>query len=286
MSRAIIPATQRPRCRLSGSTSMMVVVGIVVALAGMLPEQAAAAGDGMSAAKVLPATGTTETRFVFSVAFIGRDGLRANRVVAQVANRTVDLGLFSGRADDGVWEAAARLPAGSWPVTFEATAAEGSISSLAGPTVVVSAVPAFVAAPPALRSTSRGSSPSSGSVAATGLRLASTDIAPQAGLLAEPSGKTPSHPAAEETSRGDLPWTLALVVSLGIVALVGGMRLFAVVGRRQHRFRARAGAPAPSRASPRGAIARRTRLLARWEPASLDDEPIGTVEYTGPAAST
>ena len=292
--------TRRALCRLPASGGTL-LAGMVAFLIAMAPDQVAAASNALGAGKVMPATGTTQTSFTLSVVYISPQGFAANRVVALAANRTVDLTLFSGRADDGVWEATTLLPAGSWQLTFQATAAQGESPTLAGPTIVVSSAPSQTAAPtlaprpafqpppvapvapPAAPLVQDPAGSGSGDVApvpaspvALGAPLGSESE--PAGVVLEPSTGTVLQSPANDGFPGGLPWTPMVVAVAGVGAMVGGRRLSAVARRRR---RQPAIVPAAPAARPVGATARPPRRLADWELASLDDEPIGTVDYTG-----
>lgn len=112
---------------------------------------AAAAPNQLHDGSVSPGSGTTQTIFSFSVAYSSERGFEASSVVALVAGSAVPLSLVSGTSTAGTYSGGASLPAGTWPVSFEAQATQGPTATLAGPTVVVSAPapPQPVPAPPA-----------------------------------------------------------------------------------------------------------------------------------------
>ena len=259
MAHATATATQGRHRRLPAS-GMTLVAAIVAFLSATAPEDVGAASSALRAGKAMPATGTTETSFTLSVGYINPQGLRATDVVARVADRTVEMTLYSGRADDGVWEGSTRLPAGSWPVTFQATASQGESPTLAGPIVVVSSgsevgpeVAPFIAPP-------------------------SASAAPHAAVAVTPRVDRTPGPRAEGLT-GGLPGTLVLVGAAGLGAVVSGSRRYAVARRRRReRASGNASATPPARPVP---AARPARKRADWELASLDDEPIGTVDYLG-----
>lgn len=95
-----------------------------------------APNNALSNGSVTPGSGTTATTFTFSVQFQSDSGAAA-AVTASVANRTVAMGLVAGQPDNGTFRGSATLPAGSWPVTFEADADRGNNPTLSGPTVTV-----------------------------------------------------------------------------------------------------------------------------------------------------
>lgn len=296
------------------------VAGMVAVLVAIAPEQVAAASNALSAGKVMPASGTTQTSFTLSVGYLSPHGVPATRVVALVANRTIEMALFSGRSDDGVWEASARLPAGTWPVTFQATAAQGKNPTLAGPTLVVAAAPSPTApptpaAPPATAPPqpippepappappappAAPAAPPAASLVtappASPLTIAAPQPAGPGAVEAQPSaGASELAPATAGKPDGDLlpapsidgfsgapPLSLLLIAVAGLGAFVGGSRLVAFARHRRRREPALELAPAAAAAGAAGPTVRPARRPAEWELASLDDEPIGTVDYLG-----
>lgn len=315
MALASTTATQGARGALPGSARAIVagMVGILVAIA---PEHVAAAGNALSAGKAMPASGTTQTVFTLSVGYRSPHGVPATRVVALAANQTIDMALFSGRSDDGVWEATALLPAGSWPVFFQATAAQGKNPTLAGPTLVVTGAPS-PSTPPTPAATAppqpippAPAPPAPAAPVAPAAPLAAPLVsAPPASEITSPapppagpggvegqpsSGASESTGVVAGTPDGDLlpapstdgfsgapPLALILTAVAGLGALVGVPSLFVVARRRRRRVPAIASAPAAPAARAAGPTVRPARGLADWELASLDDEPIGTVDYVG-----
>ena len=312
MAIATTTATHGPHRGLPASARAL-VAGMVTVLVAIAPEQVAAASISLSAGKAMPASGTTQTIFTFSVGYLSPHGVPATRVVALAANRTIEMALFSGRSDDGVWEASARLPAGTWPVTFQATAAQGKKPMLAGPTVVVTMAPSPAAPstpsplptapPPEPAPPAPPVAPAAAPVAATTppaaplvqapAASASDDAVPAAPGVAVPAlaGEGESTSALAAASDGDLlpapstegfagapPLSLMLVAAAGLGTVVGGSRLYGVARRRRELAAAPGpAAPATRAVGPTGRPAR----VADWELASLDDEPIGTVDYLG-----
>jgi hypothetical protein len=296
---------RRPRPAIRGSRPRArVLVGAVAAIAvacisGTAPPAVAAAGNSLSDGSVSPGTGSTETIFLFSVSYSSPRGFAATRVVMHVANQVIDMALVAGTADDGIYEASAQLPEGSWPVTFEATAVQGRSPTLAGPTVTVSPVPAATAPPPApvppapeppapppvapaplpppvvpeapveapagdpaAGATSSASSSSGGSAAGV--------------VVGTPGGESVPAALVDE----GLPWTLVVAIgAIGLVVLAPGM--LALARRRRMEETQPQPATASIATSPRTAPDRPARRLAEWELSALDDEPIGTVEYLG-----
>lgn len=99
----------------------------------------AAAPNQLRNGSVTPGAGTTQTTFVFSVDYSSERDFAATSVVAVVAGRSIRLSLASGSATAGTYRGSAGLPAGRWPVSFEAQATQGPIATLVGPTVTVTA---------------------------------------------------------------------------------------------------------------------------------------------------
>ena len=112
-------------------------------------EATAAAPNQLSRGEVTPRSGTTQTTFIFSVAYGSKRDFPATSVVALIAGRSVRLSLVSGTPAEGSFRGSATLPAGKWSVRFEAEASQGPPASLDGPTIVVSptATPKPVPAP-------------------------------------------------------------------------------------------------------------------------------------------
>ena len=296
------------------ATRVRLVAAAVLWLAVVAPGPVAGASNALTAGKVMPATGTTETSFAFSVTYTSPQGFPATRVVARTASRTVELVLFSGSAADGAWRGTSRLPAGSWPVTFEATAAQGKNPTLAGPTVTVTAVPATTpptatpratAAPapptptPAVPAAAAPPTPAPQPVvpapagsSAPGLVSPSAQASPSGAaspaspgagggvVVGTPGGAVTPAARADEVADGP-PWTL-LMVAAAVIALIAGIWLLGLVGRRR---RSRGGPTSEVPPVPPVVVAAApaARPLAEWELASLDDEPIGTVDYPGRA---
>ena len=114
------------------------LVGLLLASAPMEVRAASVLSD----ASVTPTTGTTATVFTFSVHYTstGSPAQPAGSVWADVAGTTVALGKVSGSAHDGTWQGTATLPAGTWPVTFNASSGDPP-APLPGPIVTVSGPP-------------------------------------------------------------------------------------------------------------------------------------------------
>ena len=113
----------------------------LVGLVGPIGVVAAAGPNELSNGWVSPTSGTTSTAFTFSVDYRSDREFAATSVVAVVAGRSVTLRLAGGNASAGTFRGTSALPAGRWPVTFQAQASQGPSPSLAGPTLVVAAPP-------------------------------------------------------------------------------------------------------------------------------------------------
>lgn len=112
----------------------VLVVAILAALV-WAPPTASAATNLLDSPEAAPASGTTSTVFRLRVSYEGR--FPALRVEVTVANRTVPMTLVTGSPADGTWEVSIQLPAGTWPVVFDAVAERGNSPTLTGPTLTV-----------------------------------------------------------------------------------------------------------------------------------------------------
>ena len=229
------------------------------------------------------------------------------------------MALFSGRSDDGVWEASARLPAGTWPVTFQATAAQGKNPTLAGPTLVVTLAPEPTApptpAPPPARLRPSRSRPRrlhrqhlprrrhsphprqhhSSQILRRASSLPRFRLAGRRRGAAERwrerfAGRRGRHAGRRSTAGAEFRWIFgerhrchSCSSRSPDSAHWSEDRVWFAVARRRRR-RAPAPEPAPATFRPRARPDQPTRPARRpaaWELASLDDEPIGTVDYLG-----
>ena len=291
-------------------------VGLAVSLAA--PGPILAAAPTLSNGTVSPATGTTTTTFVFSVSYVSTTPPRpASSVVALVANRTVTLSLVpgSGSAENGLFRGTALLPAGSWPVVFEATTATGPspeplpmlqpvVVTLLGPaptpqptappTPVVTATPAPTstrvptASPSAIAATplpSGVASPSAGSGGPSG----SGEPTPFGTTVAGESstGRVNASPSAVPSAGdGDGEQQLSTFLTGGVVAvgLLGAIGFAAIHADRRRRAAASPAAGPHGAQSPQSTTPARVRSsrTGGWEDYALDNEPIGTVEPEPP----
>jgi len=240
---------------------------------------------------VLPTSGRTTTTFVFSVQYVSANN-PATSVVALVGTRTVPLSLFSGTALNGTYRGSSLLPAGSWLVTFLATAPKND-PTFTGPTVVVLAVtpaptptrrptPVPTAAPPTASPTPAASvppgSPSSSPYGAT-VSVQPSGTPPITGSPASGTITPTPIPGGGGGSNGSLENDLGTVLTGGLAAIL----LLAAVGFTAiWRDRRREQAAATTAAVPRGAVAPPPpprRRASTWErDYAAQDEPIGTVD--------
>ena len=133
---------QRPSARDAGAGARALVAAALSAallLAGGTPSTAAP-GNLLSNGSVAPPSGTTSTTFVFTVHYASAQGNAPTSVTAVAGSVVVAMSLLAGAPADGDYRGTALLSAGSWPVTFQATA-KGFDPTLAGPTVTVTQVP-------------------------------------------------------------------------------------------------------------------------------------------------
>lgn len=98
------------------------------------PSAAFATRPALSAPSASPSTGTTQTTFVFGVRYVGRSPAS---LTVRVAGGSLPMSLVTGTPLSGTYQAASRLPAGTWSVTFEAVPSKGPLTTLNGPTVSV-----------------------------------------------------------------------------------------------------------------------------------------------------
>jgi len=293
-------------------------VGLAVSLAA--PGHVLAARPALSNGNVSPTSGTTATTFVFSVTYSSSPPKAARSVDALVANRTVTLSLVpgSGSAENGLFRGTALLPAGSWPVVFEATTATGPspeplpmlqpvVVTLLGatPTPQPTAPPTAVATATPAPTSTRVPTPAPSAIAAT--PLPSGVASPSAGS-GEPSSsgeptpfgttvegesgtRTPSASPSGVASGGndDVEQQLTTFLTGGVAAvgLLGAIGFAAIYADRRRRRPVAppadgpAGGPRPPSSTRAPA---RPQRKAGWEDYALDNEPIGTVEDERPSS--
>ena len=286
-----------PTLRRAGLAALLLGVLLVVVEAGHVT---AAPPNTLSNGSVSPGSGLTTTTFVFSVVYASTSSAPAASVVALVANKSVPLALVSGTNDNGTFRGSAKLPAGSWPVVFQAAVTKrNNPVPLTGPTVVVSAptppptpTPRVTLTPgptptatPIASTTPQPSSPASGQ---TGSGVPSLTGQPSA---TQPGGGTGSASAIATvltgggivpgSTDGDLGTFLTGgLVAIGLLAVVGFTAIWHDRRREQEARRpvvALAGEPAASLKPPGPRSA--------WErDYAMQDEPIGTVDDDEPTA--
>ena len=271
-----------------GAVGILLLVTAGVA-AGVRPVAAAPGSNVLTNGTVTPGSGTVTTSFLFSVDYSSPAAFAAISVVAVVAGKTVPLTLVSGTDIAGTYRGSALLPAGSWPITFQATATKRNNPTLLGPTVVVLAPtptprPTLgpTPAPPA-------ATPTPAPTAAVG----SVSPSPGGGASTQPSGmphspggsgfasvtSTPSA-AGGGGSGGSLEDGLGTFLTGGLAAIL----LLAAVGftaiwrdRRRETEAAQAPSAPPTNVPPSPPPRRRS---SAWErDYAVQDEPIGTVEF-------
>ncbi|MEO6059561.1 MAG: hypothetical protein ABIQ05_06315 [Candidatus Limnocylindria bacterium] len=289
-------------------------VGLAVSLAA--PGPVLAARPALSNGNVSPLSGTTATTFVFSVTYSSSPPKAARSVDALVANRTVTLSLVpgSGSAENGLFRGTALLPAGSWPVVFEATTATGLspeplpmlqpvVVTLLGPTPTPqpTAPPTPVATATPAPTSTRVPTPAPSAITAT--PIPSSIASPSAGN-GGPSGSgepTPfgttvagesstglvsaSPSAVPSAGDGDVEQQLSTFLTGGVVAvgLLGAIGFAAIYADRRRAAASPAAGP-PGAQSPQSTTPARVRSsrTGGWEDYALDNEPIGTVEPEPP----
>ncbi len=123
----------------------LLVLAFVTVLLGA-PSPASAASNALVALPPAPASGTTDTTFVFRVTYAGR--FEATAVTAQVAGRTIGMARVAGTGLTGTWSVGTTLPAGTWHATVTAVAAQGNSPSVQTSAVTVTSAPAPPTPPP------------------------------------------------------------------------------------------------------------------------------------------
>jgi hypothetical protein len=261
----------------------------------------AAAPNQLSSPKVSPVSGDTTTTFSFSVHYVG--DYPAVSVTAVVGSRTITLNLASGSKSDGIYAGSSRLPAGRWPVTFNAVATKANPPSTTGPTVTVARL-ASSPKPSAAPTQSSPSSPLPRSAAPSAVAVVSTSSGstakPKATSAAKPAAKAaPSHsrpPVAAaiglptDDRHADPPGSIDYVpggfweVMVGGLAVIGMVVAYYLFAMKRDRRRLSMAAEMAVATKPSLVAAPVTdeeeRAPAVWEQdARLEDAPIGTVEY-------
>jgi hypothetical protein len=264
----------------------------LAALTVASPVGAAGPPNALSNATVSPTAGSPTTTFTFLVTYAG--AYPANSVDALVAGFTVPLTRISGTLTSGRWRGTHQLPAGSWPVTFQADASQKNDPTLPGPTVVVTAPtpPPTPTAPPTPRPTATprpnptptpaGSPLASPKASASSTATTVASVSPAAPGSSASAGASSTSPGGGGLSGGDVDQQLGRIltgglVAIGLLAVVG----FAAIWRdRRRREEELVLAPAPSAAPMPSA---EPRPPAEWQrDFGLEDEPIGTIEYQPP----
>jgi hypothetical protein len=265
----------------------------------------AAQPNQLSAPTVSPTKGEVTTTFTFSVHYVGRNP--ATSVTVVVGSRTIQLALTAGSATAGMYAGSSQLPAGSWPVTFNAVATKGNPPTISGGTVTVvgptpspkpTVAPVRTSAPTAApTSVTKATTPPSTTSASGGGGGAVSH--PQATPVPAAAGPATPGAAALAGSTDDPGQGAGVVATLGGPDLVPGafwpimLAGFGIIGLfvawyvfvmdRDRRRRAMAaelalGAQRSAMIAPASDEPERTPAV--WElDARLEDAPIGTVEY-------
>lgn len=286
---------------MSRSAIAALLLGALVVVAASGRVVAAPGRNTLTNGSVSPGSGSTTTNFVFSVAFFSPGGFAATSVVAVVASKTVPLTLVSGTDVNGTYEGSSLLPDGSWPVTFQATAAGRNDPILAGPTVVVltptpaptptlrpTPVPTQPAPTPSATPGASSGPPQPSASASEGTASAqpSPTEQPSGSALGAGSGSARATPlvGGGASSGGSLEGDLGTFLTGGLAAI----GLLAVIGftaiwrdRRREHVAGLAVTATPAAAAP---LMPSRRRPSTWErDYAVQDEPIGTVEFDDPA---
>jgi hypothetical protein len=271
----------------------------------------AAQPNQLSAPTVSPTKGELTTTFAFSVHYAGR--YPATSVTVVVGSRTIQLALTAGSATDGTYAGSSQLPAGTWPVTFNALSTKANPPIISGGTVTVvgptpSPTPSVtpvrtsaptVAATAAPTSVTKTTTPSS-TTSVSGGGGGAVSQAQASPVVAAAAPGTPGADAAARTGSTDDPekgadvlatigrddfvpgafWPIMLA-GFGIIGLFVAWYVFAMDRDRRRRALAAELALATQRsAMVAAADDEPERTPAVWElDARLEDAPIGTVEY-------
>lgn len=297
-----------PVPRSSGLWGRVVACLAAAVLAAAAAAPVAAAPQWLVNGSVTPGAGTTGSRFVFQVEYIG-PASKVPTVTASVGATTVVAVVAMSAQGGGVFQGASFLPAGTWDVTFEAVI-NNTRSTTPGPTVTVTPVtPAGTPLPttppgPTPPPTAAPTPPSPGrppAIAPTPLAGVSASVVPSGTLTprATPTGEgfvggvvATASPTAQPAPGGLRPssdvaeeavWTLLAggMIGISVLALLGVAALLR--RRRGDAIDARiALLPPEARAVPSPQEPAKPRPRAEWEASALDDLPIGTVEYEPP----
>ena len=181
------------------------VLAFLAALLGAPSPLLAAPPNQLTDPSATPATGTTLTRFGLSVRYTSSHGNPATGVVAEIGVVTVDLALASGSHVDGVWSGSTLLAAGTWPVTFRASAGKGPQPSVAGPILRVSVVELPSPSDPIVRPapSEPAASPTPATVPGASQATADPTAVPKPAKSGKPSAATSGEPAPAGGGTGD-----------------------------------------------------------------------------------
>jgi len=294
----------RARWRLAAGGAAVLV--LLLSLTGPLT---AAQPNQLLNGRVEPGTGDTKTTIAFSVRFSSALGNAPTSVTAVAGNLVIPLALVQGSADNGRYRGTAKLPAGTWPVLFQASA-QGNDPALDGPEVTIARAPSPTPKPtpkptaqPTVVPTQAPPPPSAAPQTtaprtprpAPASRSARPSRSPRASARATPGAATetarPTDAAPGVVGTDDDQQLVTILVggliAIGALTLIGFLALLRDRRRRTADARlellpegAREAAAAPP-AAP--AAAPPARAPTMWErDFALDQEPIGTVEYSPP----
>jgi hypothetical protein len=318
---AVPSAARQMRTSRVALAATSIVALCVAAMLGVRPTLAAPANQ-LSNANVTPGSGTTNTSFTFAVTYRSAQGNEPTSVSAVAGSVVIPLSLVSGMPSDGRYRGSAKLPQGSWPVSYLATA-RGNDPSLNGPTVTVTRAPPPSPTPrPTPRPTPKPSPRPTPSPTAAPTRAPSPKPAPSkaphttsphtphpvsqkprksplatpsptptggtAGGILTPSPTPGDRPGLGGAAVGPSPLVTILVGTLVALLVLGAIGLFAFVGaRRRRRPETRLELlPEEARELPPARAQPATpkvRKDSSWERDwALDDAPIGSVEYRPP----
>lgn len=294
----MVPSKAR---RLPGGRSVVpslaaVAMGTLLVLAPV--PAAAAPGARLMNARVAPTSGTTATTFAFSVEFNGTAGVTATAVVARVAGATLPLALAAGSARRGTWTGSSRLPVGTWQVVFEADPSDGPAIQLTLLTPVIVSRPAPAPTPTTVPTPGLTPGPGQPSTAGTtpaaaaapgGLAASPT---PFGTIIDDPSGlASSSHgglatPASPTGAGGVKPASVVRLSAEGValIGLLAAVVLAAAAAERRRRSRAAAAENEELQGDGALGDGAATRPLARGpgDDSAVEDEPIGSIEYSPP----
>lgn len=182
----------------------LIVFATIAALLGA-PSIASGAGNSLASPSATPNSGTTETVFIFRVAYDGQ--FSATAITLAVAGLQLPLTLVSGTPLVGTWIVSTTLPPGTWTPTYTATALRGNTASVTGAPITVAGLTGTPPTPSATGSTA--SPPGSGDEVDSGQPYdpgdQAPDPAPADDVDASASPPADGAPASPDPSSADGP---------------------------------------------------------------------------------